>query len=110
MTLRAALFVAALASAGVIVVAEPAAAQRRVAPRPRAGRPAPRSETVRAELAGVLLQTKRYDEAAREYRGLIGINPSKAAYKLGLARAQLFAFWPGQTKQALLEDGVLPVP
>ena len=97
MTLRAALLVTALASAGLIVAAEPAAAQRRVTPKPRVARQAPRSETVRAEFAGVLLQTKRYDEAVREYRALIGIAPSNAAYKLGLARALA---WGGHPRDA----------
>jgi thioredoxin-like negative regulator of GroEL len=42
---------------------------------------------VRAELAAVLLQSKKYDDAAREYRSLLSRDASNDEYRLGLARA-----------------------
>jgi Flp pilus assembly protein TadD len=42
---------------------------------------------VRAELATVLLQSGRYDEAAREFRLLLARDPANFEYRLGLARA-----------------------
>jgi tetratricopeptide (TPR) repeat protein len=42
---------------------------------------------IRAEYAGVLLQSKKYDEAIAEYRRLIAAEPSRFEYRLGLARA-----------------------
>src|SRR5688500_669538 len=42
---------------------------------------------VRMELASVLLQSKRYLEAAREYRGILAQQPNNFAARFGLARA-----------------------
>ena len=47
----------------------------------------PATAMVRAEFASVLLQSRRYDEAAREYRMLLERNPDRFEYRLGLARA-----------------------
>lgn len=48
---------------------------------------------VRAELAAVLLQSKKYGEAAREYRALVSRDAGNTDYQLGLARALA---WGGQ--------------
>jgi Flp pilus assembly protein TadD len=77
-----------------------------------------RAMTIRAEMASVLLQSKRYDDAAREYNTLLALDPTNRAYRLGLARslawgerlreaeAQLHILWrdrPGDpTVEALL--------
>src|SRR5262245_32856920 len=58
--------VASLAAIGTLLTAPPLAAQRRSGTQQQSGAAA--SATVRAELAAVLLQSKRYGEAAREYR------------------------------------------
>lgn len=42
---------------------------------------------IRAEYAGVLLQSKKYDEAIAEYRRLVAAEPSRFEYRMGLARA-----------------------
>ena len=42
---------------------------------------------IRAEYAGVLLQSKKYDEAIVEYRRLVAAEPSRFEYRMGLARA-----------------------
>ena len=46
-----------------------------------------RATAIRSELAAVLLQSKRYGEAAREYRALLEHHPQNHEYRLGLARA-----------------------
>ncbi|MGH7679191.1 MAG: tetratricopeptide repeat protein, partial [Gemmatimonadaceae bacterium] len=48
---------------------------------------AARNRAIRAELAEVLLQSKQYDDAAREYRALLYAEPDNRAYRLNLARA-----------------------
>jgi hypothetical protein len=48
---------------------------------------ASRAIAIRAELAGVLLQSRKYDDAAREYRTLLALDPNNRSYRLGLARA-----------------------
>jgi thioredoxin-like negative regulator of GroEL len=57
----------------------------------RGSRPGPaqgnEDTTVRTEMAAVLLQAGRYDEAAREYRVLVARDPGNFAARLGLARA-----------------------
>ena len=53
---------------------------------PRA-RPSADSDDVRMELASVLLQSKRYLEAATEYRAILAARPHHFAARLGLARA-----------------------
>jgi tetratricopeptide (TPR) repeat protein len=74
----------------VIAQARPTAAPRQV--RDAAG--------VRAELAAVLLQSKKYDDAAKEYRGLLARDPSSFEYRLGLARALA---WSGKAREAEVE-------
>ena len=46
-----------------------------------------RQRAIRAELADVLLQSKRYAEAAREYRSLVEADSTNTRYRLGLAQA-----------------------
>ena len=48
-----------------------------------------RSDTrrIRAEYAGVLLQSKKYDQAIVEYRRLVAAEPGRFEYRMGLARA-----------------------
>src|SRR5262245_49053209 len=46
-----------------------------------------RTIAIREELAQVLLQSRQYDAAAREYRALLGKQPSNRSYRLNLARA-----------------------
>lgn len=48
------------------------------------------SEIGRAELAAVLLDARRYDEAATEYRTLLALRPENREYRLGVARALLW--------------------
>lgn len=72
---------------------------------PRGGRssraPSPSKETranaVRAELAEMLLQTKRYPEAAKEYRRLVEADAANTSYRLGLAQALA---WGGRYRDA----------
>src|SRR5438094_717607 len=82
------------------LVAAPVLAQR-----PSGGsRPAaPVSAGVRAELATVLLQSGRYDEAAREFRQLIKRNPSSFEYRLGLARALAWGNHPAEAERELTQ-------
>ena len=42
---------------------------------------------IRAEYAGVLLQSKKYDQAIVEYRRLVDADPNRFEYRMGLARA-----------------------
>ena len=62
-----------------------------------AARRAAEARAVRAEYAGVLLQTRRYEEAATEFRQLIAADSANAAYRLGLARALA---WGGRPREA----------
>lgn len=55
---------------------------------------------VRAELAAVLLQSKKYDDAAREYRALLARDDSNTEYRLGLARALA---WGDHPREAEIE-------
>ena len=45
------------------------------------------ARAIRAEMAGVLLQSNRYAEAANEYATLLAYEPDNIAFRLGLARA-----------------------
>jgi tetratricopeptide (TPR) repeat protein len=56
-----------------------------------------RAQEIRAEMAGVLLQSKRYDEAAREYSVLLAASPDNVSYRVGLARALA---WGGRPAEA----------
>ena len=46
-----------------------------------------RSLQIRAEMAAVLLQSGRYDEAAREYATLLALEPNNHAYRLALVQS-----------------------
>ncbi len=87
----------------VLGLSLPAAAQRR----PN-GSPAPAGDAtaVRAELAAVLLQARRYPEAAREYRVLLARQPNDFGARLGLARALA---WGNQPREAERELRILRV-
>lgn len=58
---------------------------------------APSMMSVRAELAAVLLQSKKYNDAAREYRALLSRDTANFEYRLGLARALA---WGGKPRDA----------
>jgi tetratricopeptide (TPR) repeat protein len=58
---------------------------------------------VRAELAAVLLQSGRYDEAAREYRALLAREPSSFDYRLGLAHALAWGNHPREAERELVQ-------
>ena len=55
---------------------------------------------IRAEYAGVLLQSKKYDAAIVEYRRLVSAEPQRFEYRLGLARALA---WSNQHRAAETE-------
>src|SRR5438105_226167 len=77
-----------------------------LAQRPSRGtRPPPNqgSTTVRAELATVLLQSGRYDDAAREYRMLLARDPTSFDYRLGLARALAWGDHPREAERELVQ-------
>ncbi|MGH7469335.1 MAG: tetratricopeptide repeat protein [Longimicrobiales bacterium] len=57
--------------------------------------------SVRAELAGVLLQARRYDEAAREFATLVARDPGNVGYRMGLARALAWGKRPRQAEEQL---------
>src|SRR6476619_4846951 len=91
---------AALFGAGFLFSASCLSAQR-----PSRGR-APSSQasvTVRAELATVLLQSGRYDEAAREFRTLLARDPSSFEYRLGLAHALAWGNHPREAERELVQ-------
>jgi len=83
------------------VVATSAHAQRRRAADTSATPPTT-SITVRAELAAVLLQSKKYDDAAREYRALLARDQTNVGYRLGLARALAWGDRPREAEIELL--------
>jgi tetratricopeptide (TPR) repeat protein len=61
------------------------------------------SVAVRAELATVLLQSGRYDEAAREFRVLLGREPNNFDYRLGLAHALAWGDHPREAERELVQ-------
>jgi tetratricopeptide (TPR) repeat protein len=61
------------------------------------------STSVRAELATVLLQSGRYDEAAREFRTLLTRDPSSFEYRLGLAHALAWGNRPREAERELVQ-------
>lgn len=63
-----------------------------------------RALAIRAEMASVLLQSKRYDEAAREYRVLLAHSPRNYTHRLNLARALM---WGNRPREAEHELSVL---
>src|SRR5689334_11477834 len=58
---------------------------------------------VRAELATVLLQSGRYEEAAREFRLLLARDPNNFEYRLGLAHALAWGDRPREAEQELTQ-------
>jgi tetratricopeptide (TPR) repeat protein len=86
--------------------ATPIEAQRRgatSAPATSKAKPKPSTDatSVRAELAAVLLQSRKYTEAAREYRALLARDSSNFEYRLGLARALAWGDKPGEAEREL---------
>lgn len=71
---------------------------------PAHGNAQARVRAVRAEMASVLLQSRRYDEAAHEYRVLLASEPRNVAHRLNLARALM---WGGRPREAERELMVL---
>lgn len=72
----------------------------------RTNRAAPVASTnaaVRAELATVLLQSGRYDEAAREFRLLLVRDPNNFEYRLGLARALAWGEHPRDAEHEIVQ-------
>src|SRR5437899_12559763 len=65
--------------------------------------PTGQSVTVRAEMATVLLQSGRYDEAAREFRTLLARDPSSFEYRLGLAHALAWGDHPREAERELVQ-------
>jgi tetratricopeptide (TPR) repeat protein len=61
------------------------------------------TSSVRAELASVLLQSGRYDEAAREYRLLLGRDPSSYEYRLRLAQALAWGDHAREAERELMQ-------
>lgn len=59
--------------------------------------------TIRAELAAVLLQSRRYAEAAREYRLLVQREPANRSYRLNLARALAWGDQPREAEPILAQ-------
>ena len=55
--------------------------------RPRTVTTTSSSSSVRAELAAVLLESRKYSDAAREYRALLQRDQGNYTYRLGLAKA-----------------------
>src|SRR6184192_1079654 len=89
---------AAFIGAGLLLSTSSLSAQR-----PSRGSRAPSSQrtSVRAELATVLLQSGRYDEAAREFRTLLARDPSNFEYRLGLAHALAWGNHPQEAEREL---------
>jgi len=93
---------AVLLGAGSALFASLAHAQQ---PR-RTGRASPAGSAntiVRAELATVLLQSGRYDEAAREFRNLLARDPANFDYRLGLARALAWGEHPRDAEHEIVQ-------
>lgn len=86
-------FTLLIASVSICAFASDAAAQRSTTRRGSASR----ATAIRAELAGVLLQSRKYDDAAREYATLLQSEPRSRVYRLGLARALA---WGGRLREA----------
>ena len=88
----------ALTGIGLCVSAALGAQQPRRTTRSSSG-----SIAVRAELATVLLQSGRYDEAAREFRVLLTREPANFEYRLGLARALAWGDKPREAERELVQ-------
>ena len=61
-----------------------------------------RALAIRAEMASVLLQSKRYDEAAREYRVLLAYSPRSYSHRLNLVRALMWGNRPREAEHELM--------
>jgi len=85
----------------IVSIAHQLGAQRRDAPQSKASTSGRGSTSVRAELASVLMQSKRYAEAEREYRALLAGDPSNFNYRLGLARALAWGDRPREAEREL---------
>jgi Tfp pilus assembly protein PilF len=79
-------------------------AQQRRTPDTQSKAPSTNTIEIRAELAAVLLQSKKYADAAREYRALLARDSDNFEYRLGLARALA---WGGHAQEAERELRVL---
>ena len=69
--------------ASLALVADASAVAQQSIPQPAARSP----RAIRSEYASVLLRSKRYREAAAEYRKLVASDRNNVEYRLGLARA-----------------------
>lgn len=89
---------AAISLLAVLLLASELSAQtsRRRSP-PRRDASTSSSSSVRAELAATLLESGKYDDAAREYHWLVQRDARNTAYRLGLARALA---WGGSYREA----------
>ena len=67
-----------------------------------AGAQSSRALAIRAEMASVLLQSKRYDEAAREYRVLLAYTPRSYTHRLNLVRALMWGSRPREAERELM--------
>ena len=85
----------------IVSIAHQLDAQRRDALQSKASTSGRGSTSVRAELASVLMQSKRYAEAEREYRALLAGDPSNFNYRLGLARALAWGDRPREAEREL---------
>lgn len=63
-----------------------------------------RALQIRAEMANVLLQSRRYAEAAREFRALLELDPDNWRHRLALVRALA---WGGRPREADRELAIL---
>jgi tetratricopeptide (TPR) repeat protein len=79
--------------ASLLLGADASAAAQQAAPQPASGG----ARAIRAEYASVLLRSKRYREAAAEYRKLVASDRNNVQYRLGLARALA---WGEQHREA----------
>src|SRR5436305_14880541 len=71
--------------------------------RARAAKQSAPTAAVRAELATVLLQSGRYDEAAKEFRMLLARDPSNFDYRSGLAHALAWGDHPREAEHELVQ-------
>src|SRR5256885_14840553 len=88
---------------GAIVVVAATTAQSQQPRRASRASAAPSGLAVRAELATVLLQSGRYDEAASEFRTLLSRDPSNFEHRLGLARALAWGEHPREAERELVQ-------
>jgi tetratricopeptide (TPR) repeat protein len=79
--------------ASLLFGADASAAAQQAPPQPASGG----ARAIRAEYASVLLRSKRYREAAAEYRKLVASDRNNVQYRLGLARALA---WGEQHREA----------